>query len=216
MVQRTAQLADHGKLDDDAWKSAGFTFSFRPLLAWQQQGHQQTQASLTYDDHALYIAFRCAEDRPTTMRAKTTSPDDYFLANDDHVQVLVASPQEPDKLLYRFMLNSLNLTSDAFVRENPDPRSRARDPLVVDVKGYNPDWQHAVQVLSDAWTSELRIPWKSLAISPQPNTTLRLNLGRFRSQGLNWGRTYWAPVLEMKGDTFERLDPDLFGTVQLK
>jgi hypothetical protein len=39
---------------------------------------------------------------------------------------------------------------------------------------------------------------------------------RSRSQGLNWERTYWAPVLEMKGDTFERLDPELFGTVQLK
>jgi hypothetical protein len=38
----------------------------------------------------------------------------------------------------------------------------------------------------------------------------------YRRQGLNWERTYWSPVLEMKGDTFERLDPDLFGTVRLR
>jgi hypothetical protein len=88
-----ARLID-GKLDDDAWKSAGFGFPFKPLLAWKQQGHQATQASVTYDDDSLYVAFRCAEDRPATMCAETTSPDDYFLVNDDHVQVLIASPKD--------------------------------------------------------------------------------------------------------------------------
>ncbi len=149
-------------------------------------------------------------------RPEPASPDDYFLANDDHLQVLIASPKEPQKLVYRFMLNSLDQTNDAFVRENPDPKTRLRDPLIVDVKGYNPDWQHAVHVQSDGWSAEFRIPWKSLTVQPLSGMSLRMNLGRFRSQGLNWERTYWAPVMEMKGDTFERLDVDLFGTVRLE
>jgi len=204
-----------GRLDDDAWDEAGFRLQCRPLLAWRQQGHQETQAAVAYDEQALYVAFRCLEDRPNTMRARTAAPDDYFLAQDDHVQVLMASAQQPRKLIYRWMLGNQGQTSDAFLRENPDPEGRGREPLVVDVRGFNPEWQHGVQVLSDSWTAEVRIPWSSVGFKPEPGTTLLMNLGRFRSQGLNWERTYWAPVLEMQGDAFERLDSDLFGIVRL-
>jgi hypothetical protein len=53
-----------------------------PLFAWKQQGIMKTEASLLWDDQALYVAFRCLEDRPTTMRARTSGDDDYFVVND--------------------------------------------------------------------------------------------------------------------------------------
>jgi hypothetical protein len=205
-----------GQLDDVAWKQAGFGFSFMPLMAWRQQGIMKTEASATWDDQALYIAVRCMEDRPTTMRAQTTMDDDYFLARDDHVQVLIASPKEPEKLFYRFLLSSHGKVNDAVIRVNPDVKGRALTPLLFDLQGFNPEWQRGAKVQAESWTAEIRIPWKSLGIEPQPGISLSINIGRFRSQGLNWERSYWAPVLEAKGDTVECLDPGLFGTVRLQ
>jgi hypothetical protein len=114
------------------------------------------------------------------------------------------------------VVNPQGVMQDAVCREHPEEKWRARDPLVVDVGGYNSEWKAAVHILSDAWTAEFSVPWKDLDMKPQPGLQILLNLGRFRSQGLNWERTYWAPVLEMQGDTFERLDADLFGTVRLR
>lgn len=187
-----------------------------PLMAWRQEGIMRTEAGATWDDQALYIAIRSMEDRPATMRAQTTIDDDYFLARDDHVQVLIASPKEPQKTIYRFVVSSHGKVSDAVIRVNPDVKGRALAPLLFDLKGFNPEWQRGVKVQAESWTAEFRIPWESLGIEPQPGITLSLNLGRFRSQGLNWERSYWSPVLEAKGDTVECLDPGLFGTVRLE
>jgi len=67
------------------------------------------------------------------------------------------------------------------VRENPDAKRRVSDPLLVDVRGFNPEWQHAVQIQTNSWTVELRIPWNSVAVDPQLGKSLLMNIGGFRS-----------------------------------
>lgn len=203
-----------GNLDDAAWERAGRLSPFMPMLAWRQEVEMRTETSACYDDDGLYIAFRCLEDRPGGMRARTVEPDDYFLLGDDHVLVIVAA-EDADRI-YRFCVNSRGTVHDAVARANPDDKSRQREPFVVDVKGYNSKWKAAVRVRPDSWTAELMIPWKDLQIEPREGTRIRLNLGRYRTQGLNGDRTFWSPVLEMQGDYLDRMEPELFGTLILK
>jgi hypothetical protein len=80
---------------------------------------------------------------------------------------------------------------------------------------YNSGWAAAVQLSTNSWTVEARIPWSDLHMSPPTSTNLFINIGRYRTQ-LPSERTYWAPVLEMQGDTLELMDPGLFGTVILQ
>ncbi|MBM4049978.1 MAG: hypothetical protein FJ279_33190, partial [Planctomycetes bacterium] len=216
LAQGAAPVID-GKLDDAAWQETPPLSPFIPMLAWRQEVQMATQARIRYDEAALYVAFQCQEDRPHGLVARTAENDDYFLLKDDHVQILIAAPGKDNAtVIYRFVLNTKNVTYDALCRENPDKKTRDRDPFVLDLKGFNSGWKCAAQVHADSWTAEAMIPWNALKMpSPSPGAKLSLNLGRYRTQGLNGDRTFWSPVLEMQGDYLERMEPGLFGTVIL-
>jgi hypothetical protein len=209
-----APLID-GELNDAAWQQAESLLPFIPMLAWRQEVQMETKAWICCDETALYVAFRCQEDRPGGMRANTTNPDDYFLLADDHVHVVIA-PAKELRRFYRFGVNSRGVMHDAVCRENTDTKSKERDPFIMDVKGFNSGWKTVVKVLASSWIAEMMIPWKDLDIQPKEGAQVLLNLGRFRTQGLTGDRTSWSPVLEMQGDASERMEPELFGTVVLQ
>lgn len=182
-----------GKLDDAAWKQTP-PLSFAPLAAAPQKQKATTTARVTYDERALYVAFRCEEPNPKGMRLVGENHDDDIWQG-DVVEVMVSEPGRTAPFTH-FILNPRGVRWDA------------RHVPATDLSA-NPAWRSAVQVGANFWAAELAIPWDAMKMAaPKPGSTLRANLCRQRIQGRELSA--WSPMAR------GFLEHDLFGTWTFK
>ena len=187
----TPQPRIDGDLTDPAWQK---TKPLQPLLALASHPSKlkaTTEARVTYDNAALFVAVRCDEPAIKRMNIVGKEHDDDIWAGEDmEVQVCVPGKTSP---FYHFMVNPRNVRWDGLQKAGG-----------VD-KSYDPEWQHAVRVGPKAWTVEMAIPWAAMDMkAPQPGAVLRANVCRQR----RWARelSAWSPMV--KGF----LEHELYGT----
>jgi len=180
-----------GRLDDAAWTR---TKPLAPLVALATRDERlkaQTQAWVTYDNTALFVAVRCQEPAPQQMHIIGKQRDDDVWLGDD-VEVMVAAPGKT-RPFYHFMLNPRDVLWDAVHTEGGNDRT------------YNPDWEHGTQIGSDCWMAEMAIPWAAMDMkATAAGTKLRANICRQRMRG--YELSAWSPMV--KGF----LEHELFGT----
>jgi len=191
-IHRMADNVAKPKIDGDLaeWTPKAKMAPLLPLAAAAQRKPAPTQAWVTYDAQALYVAFRCTEPNPKKMSIRGEKHDqDVWLGDDVEVQVSVPGKTTP---FYHFMVNPRGVTWDAIHGPSSDLT-------------YNPTWQAATRVGADHWTAEMAIPWAAMKMTaPKPGTKLRANLCRQRRQGSELSA--WSVM------TQGFLEHDLFGT----
>jgi hypothetical protein len=82
----TEKVVLDGSLDDAAWaKALSFELKYETQPGDRVTPPQRTEVFITYDDKNIYVAFKCYDDNPDSIRAHIT--DREACLDDDHVNV---------------------------------------------------------------------------------------------------------------------------------
>lgn len=179
-----------GDLSDAAWNAAAPLEPFLPYITAKTTDIAQTEAKVTYDEEALYIALRCLEPKVDAIEVVGDKRDDDIWLGDSVDIFLEPAGQAPT--YYHFIISPNNVVWDAAVAPEQD-------------LGYAPEWAHAATVGEGEWAVEAAIPWSALGMTiPKPGSICRANFCRQRMPGRQHGT--WSQVV---GGFVE---PESFGT----
>ncbi|HTK31795.1 MAG TPA: DUF5916 domain-containing protein [Candidatus Saccharimonadaceae bacterium] len=181
-----------GSLDDAVWSQAAVLDSF--VQRDPREGMRDTlgtQCLVMYDDHALYVGFRC-KDRPRDVRATITNRD---AIDGDWVGIALDTYHDQRKS-YLFIANPRGIQTDGI------------DQLGSDTD-LTPDFLYTShgRMTSDGYEVEMAIPFKSLRFPPRDSLVFGVDpvrrIDRVASQ------LFWAPITRDR-NTFA----DQFGVMQ--
>ena len=154
-----------GRLDDEVWQTAAVISDFhqtRPVDHGPPS--QRTEIYLLYDSDALYIGGRFYETDPKAISASILKHG-TGLRDDDRFAIVI-DPYNTRRGGYRFELN---------------PNGVRIDALYENTGGFNLNWDgiwEGTSVIDDqGWTTEIKIPFKTLSFDPN-NDTWGFNFGR--------------------------------------
>jgi len=142
-----------GVLDDAGWAGA---------LAWDlpyewSPGDNvpppvRTDFLVTFDEHNLYVAWRCHDPEPATIRANYMDRDSInTFVQDDHV-LLMIDPFNDERRGWQFRINPLGVQADAIFSENE----------AIEDFSYDLIWESAAKIGPDGWVAEVAIPFSQL------------------------------------------------------
>lgn len=155
-----------GLVSDEEWKHGPVADRFW-VSEWRKTPSGETRVAVLYDDHALYFAFTCIDNRPDLIRA-TQITRDASPGIDDRVTVEL-DPYHNHRSLSRFTVTARGTQSDAMAG------GRAGK---IEWKG---EWRAAAQRTSFGWTAEIAIPFEILDFDPKTDT-FGINFTRYQSR----------------------------------
>ena len=160
-----------GLASEEQWKTADIATGF--LEQNPTEGNDprfKTEVKVLYDNSNLYILGYCYDSSPDSILAQLGERDDEL--NSDG---------------FTFSIDTYNKMLDAFTfsvaASGVQSDSRLSDP------SFNAVWQSAVQIVSDGWIVEMRIPYYAIRFPNGEKQVWRVqferNLRRTRT-GLQW------------------------------
>lgn len=160
----TAPVID-GKLDDPIWKEASVFNDFYQIQPGDNIApSRQTTAFLAYDAENLYFGVYC-RDEPDQIRATIAKRDEVF--NEDNVRIWLDTYNDRTRA-YILGFNPYGVQQDGIYNEGSGTDYTV--DIVMESKGM---------IISDGWTVEVKIPFKSL----------RYKAGKGRFWGFNVARS---------------------------
>ena len=139
-----------GIISEEVWlKAIPITDFFQREPHTGQPASVNTEVYIGYDQHYLYIAFRCFCD-PKKITAKELARD-VSLGYDDRVQVILDTYLDR-RNAYWFQIGPRGSIGDAIVSENGASFNKAWDGL----------WAGKAKIHSEGWDAEMAIPFKTL------------------------------------------------------
>ncbi len=166
---QTAPTID-GKLDDAAWKQMQPIEAFM-IAELETEVPDRTQVYIGFDDSALYVGFRCFQEKSSIITNQTRR--DGTFQYEDHTAVYLDTYHDRRRT-YCFAVN---------------PLGTQRDEKQGDL-GWDGEWVAAAVVEESVWTVEMKILYESLDLPRKEKQTWGLNLVR-RHQSLDRTST-WA------------------------
>ena len=109
-VRAVSKPVIDGKLDDACWQTAK-PFSKFWIHNTEIQAEYSTQAMVTYDDEAIYVAFRCAEPRPENIQTRVLPRDSSDVFRTDCVEVML-DPEQSRNDYFHFGVNASGSVTD--------------------------------------------------------------------------------------------------------
>ncbi len=162
-----------GKLDDEVWKQAAVFKDFYQTKPGDNIAPSKpTEAMIAYDSKTLYFAFHCY-DEPDKVRATIAKRDDVL--GDDNIRVFLDTFND-QRRAYVLGWNGLGIQQDGIMTEGSDTDYSV--DIVMESKGV---------IVSDGWTVEVAIPFKSL----------RYEAGKEKL----WGIHIWRTFFRFNGET---------------
>ena len=165
-----AKLVIDGKLEEKAWQQVTPIETFL-VAELKTTVPDKTQVYIVHDDVALYVGFRCFQDK-STMIANQTRRDGSFKF-EDHVAIYLDTYHDKQRT-YGFAVNPLGTQLD-----------EKQGDL-----GWDGEWAAAASMADTAWTVEMKIPYQILDLPRTEKQTWGLNIVR-RHQSLDRTST-WA------------------------
>jgi len=159
-----------GNLGDRCWQQAARVDEFK-VAELETTVPDKTEVYIGFDDEALYVGFRSAQDE-SSMIANQTRRDGSF-QYEDHVAVYIDTYHDRRRF-YCFAVNPLGIQ---------------RDEKQGDL-GWDGEWLTGARVESSAWSVEMKVPYDILDVPPTEKQTWGLNLVR-RHQSLD-RTSIWA------------------------
>ncbi len=200
-----------GDLTDEAWNEAVRLGPFVNYVAARvKELETVTEALMTYDDTALYVAFRCNE-----PKMENTHPAMFtdLGGRADQVEVAVAA----DEGMTAYFHFRLDLANARWESRTGTRRSEHGCDITTGKEVYGRDstwsgeYRTATRKEADSWSVELAIPWLTLGMaSPKPGDCLKGNLHRWTHRRPETGVlefSTWSETRYNRGIEFEH-----FGT----
>ena len=98
---------------------------------------------MSFDDKAIYIAFRCEEPNAGQLRSEKLAPNDMGIFKGNAVEVLINATRS-DSMFYRFAVNSSgSFWAAHHLKGKPEPLTQP--------------WEHAARLEPNGWTVELAL-----------------------------------------------------------
>ncbi len=143
-----------GVVDDAVWQRAGVATDFTQVVPVEgARPSERTEFYFLYDDRNLYVGFRCFDDDPEGVIARTRLRDEDQ-DSDDRVAVMI-DPYLDNRNGFMFVLN---------------PNGARRDMLVENSRQVRVDWDGIwyarAQIDAEGWSGEMRIPFQTLNYNP--------------------------------------------------
>ena len=156
-----------GKLEEQDWQDAAVAKDFFLNYPIDTAAAPfQTEARLTFDDHALYVSFVCYDDQTPNVVQSLRRDFDY--GTNDNVGVILGPYNDGINGFY-FVITPQGVQLEGTIAGG------GADDL-----GYNPTWDNKwyskVTRLEDRWIAELMIPFKSFRFKsgvPEWNITFQ-------------------------------------------
>ena len=184
VIGRTSTPPDiDGRLDDSVWETATHITDFIQIAPIEgAPGTEETEVWMAYDNDHLYFAFYAHYTRPETMRINRADREE--IRGDDRMSVLF-DPFVDQQRAYQFEVNGYGVQADSLVNadgstgfsrsSSSSSASRGSGPRrsgsgmsqsgQFGIRGddsWNALFDTGGQVVTDGWTAEMRIPFKSL------------------------------------------------------
>ncbi len=141
-----------GVLDDPAWADAvivGDLHQVKPIEFGDPT--ERTQFLLLYDGNALYIGVRAFDSEPGGVTARVLRQGEG-LRGEDRVKVLL-SPFNDKRSGYSFLVNPNGVRFEGIYKDGNFDRE------------WSGIWHAASKIGQDGWTTEIRIPFKTLSFN---------------------------------------------------
>jgi len=143
-----------GRLDDDAWRSAGVVDRFTQVEPIEgATPSERTEVRLLYHERHLYIAVRCYDSQPEGIVAKQMQRDGE-LTSDDRISIVL------DTFLnrrngYLFQIGAAGGRRDALLESNRRPN--------YDWDGI---WWGKATIDEAGWSAEFKLPFTTVSFDP--------------------------------------------------
>ena len=186
-----------GNLDDAAWVNINAATDFiQNYPSAGQPASQQTKVKVIYDDAAIYIGAYLYDD-PELIRKQFTARDEESRKDVDYFSIFLDTYKDKQNG-FQFLVTSANVQSDA--RLGPNLGNGGSGFGDYGDKTWDAVWESKVQMQSDGWTVEMRIPYISLRFS--------------KKELQNWGIQFQRQIRRTNENCFWNLvDPNVNGFV---
>jgi len=158
-----------GLLTDPVWQSASAITGFRMVEPRPgEDPSEKTEARVLYDDTSLYIGVYCHDSEPARISGNTMAHDSGNVqsnmgyghgpqtASDDVVRVLL-DPFQDKRNAYLFFVNSRGARGEGLVYAGSASLN------------WDGIWEAESRRLKDGWSTEIRIPFKTISFRPGLN-----------------------------------------------
>jgi hypothetical protein len=185
-VKTTQAPRIDGNLDDAAWQQSPLATDFtQSFPSFGAPASAKTEVHLLYDDDAVYIGAYLYDD-PALIRKQITARDGESRQDVDYFSVFFDTYNDQQNG-FQFLVTTSNVQSDARIGSGGNLGFGDFGD-----KTWDAVWQSQVQMKSNGWTVEMRIPYISLRFLKKDVQTWGLQLLRFFRR--NNESTYWSPV----------------------
>ena len=168
-----------GVPNEEAWKTAAvFKDFYQTGPGYNTEPSKPTEVLVMYDEHNLYIAFKCWDEKDK-IRATVAKRDDVF--GEDNVRMWLDT-YDDQRRAYVLGFNPLGIQQDGIYTEGQGADFTV--DIVMESKGVIQDW---------GWSVEAKIPFKSL----------RYTAGKGKKWGFNCARN-----IDRFNDEFDQWYPD--------
>lgn len=151
-VERGPRL--DGNLDDEVWRRAVPFTDFRMVFPTAGDPTEKTELRLLYDDSNLYIGVYCYDSSPSKVCANSMAHDSDEDAESDDVVKVLLDPFLDKRNAYIFYVNACGAKSEGLA---------FGEHSSLDWDGI---WDARSEILSDGWSSEIKIPFKTISFKP--------------------------------------------------
>jgi hypothetical protein len=180
------------EIEEEIWSLAPVQTGFKQAYPnFGLEASFKTEVRLLYDNTAIYILAKMYDDHPDSIGKQLGNRDDYLNAD-----------------VFRLVFDTYNTQQDAFdfqvTASGVQMDSRFSD------QSYNAVWESAVQIVSDGWVAEIKIPFSALRFAKKDiqlwGVQFTRNIFRFGEfdqwalvpQGSNNAIKFWGDLEGMK------------------
>ena len=157
-----------GELDDEVWLTHEFDFARDFVQLSPDEGEAPTESTVvavSYDEHALYVAFWCYDSEPEKIVSQLVRRDNW--ANADQVSLRL-DPYHDHQSGYRFDLNVSGVLSDYRLYNDVD-MDRSWDGI----------WEGATKLQPWGWSAEFKIPYSCIRFDAKEIATWGFAVTRY-------------------------------------
>jgi len=142
-----------GVLDDAAWADAArLDIAYEWTPGENTPSPVKTEVFVSYDDSAIYIAYKCFDPEPGVIRAHLMDRDDTdTLIQDDHISFMLDTFND-ERRAFQFRVNPLGVQADAAFSEQDGSEDFSWDAI----------WKSAGRIEEFGYAIEVAIPFNQL------------------------------------------------------
>jgi len=168
----TAPVLD-GRLDDEVWSEAAVVNDLHQITPVEYaEPTEYTRIFLLYTDDALYVGAELSYQDPDRISAKVLRQGENVFGDD--LFALYLDPFHDRRSGYRFTVNANGIRTDLLF-QNTTQRQQNWEGI----------WQAESARSDEGWTTEMRIPFKTLSFDPR-NDTWGINFMRWMPRQSEW------------------------------